>query len=100
MICVCTCILHNFFQAPLSGEEQSRSCLCCIAGPVSLEATLQRSAYCCGENMKVTCQVQNGSEQNVWLIIRLTQVKEPIFKQYMFNHLKYSFTSANIQSNI
>ena len=66
-----------FFQAPVVAQEQSkRCCLCCMVGPVSLEATLERSAYCCGENVKLKCEIQNGSDQNVWVICRLIQVSK------------------------
>ena len=63
------------FQQALHGSEQTRQCcLCCAIGPINLEATLERSAYCCGENVKLKAEIQNGSDQNVWLIIRLIQV--------------------------
>lgn len=63
------------FKAPVCVQEQSkRCCLCCMIGPVALEATLERSAYCCGENIKLKCEIQNGSDQNVWVIVRLFQV--------------------------
>ncbi len=45
-----------------------------MIGPLGLEATLERSAYCSGENIKLKAEIQNGSDQNVWLICRLMQV--------------------------
>ena len=68
-------ITHDLLQSPVSASQQSKKCcLCCMIGPISLEATLERSAYCCGENVKVKCEIQNGSDQNVWVICRLVQV--------------------------
>ncbi|ELT96773.1 hypothetical protein CAPTEDRAFT_177316 [Capitella teleta] len=65
------------YMTPVSCSDQSqRCCLCCMIGPISLDATLDRSAYCCGENIKMKCSVENGSDQNVWIICRLIQKVE------------------------
>lgn len=69
-------ICFYFSKTPVSCRDQSkRCCLCCMVGPISMEATLDRSAYCCGENIKMKCYVENGSDQNVWIICRLIQVR-------------------------
>ena len=64
-----------FVQSSMSTYKQtSNHCLCCVTGPVSLEVVLDRSAYCCGEQIKLKCDVQNGGNQAVSLICRLIQV--------------------------
>jgi len=69
--------MEDRYLSPLSANEQfRRCCLCCMVGPVNLDATLERSAYCCGENIKLKCEIQNGSDQNVWVICRLIQTIE------------------------
>jgi len=69
--------MEDRYLIPVRCEEQSRRCcLCCLVGPVGLDATLQRSAYCCGEHIKLQVEIQNGSDQNVWVVIRLLQYVE------------------------
>lgn len=41
---------------------------------MALEAVLERSAYCAGENIKLRAEIQNGSDQDVWLVCKLVQV--------------------------
>ena len=66
----------NVLQVPVSCAAQSEQCcLCCVVGPVNIEATLERSAYCCGEKIKLKYEIQNGGEENAWVICRLIQVR-------------------------
>ncbi|XP_064606638.1 LOW QUALITY PROTEIN: arrestin domain-containing protein 3-like [Liolophura sinensis] len=65
------------YLTPCHFEDKKRvCCLCCAKGPVTVQTTLARSAYCCGENIKLKAEVQNGSDQSVWLIFRLMQYVE------------------------
>jgi len=42
----------SILQTPTRASDKRNSCcLCCNRGPVSLQAELERSAYCCGENI-------------------------------------------------
>ena len=64
-------------QSALTETQQtSNKCvLCsCTSGPVCLDATLDRSAYCCGEFVRLRCEVVNGTDQAVTLTCRLVQV--------------------------
>ncbi|XP_064625332.1 arrestin domain-containing protein 3-like isoform X2 [Lineus longissimus] len=70
------CMDERFLSAMSAEDHRNACCLCCGKGPVSLSATLARSAYCCGENMKLKCEIQNGSDENVWVICRLIQYVE------------------------
>lgn len=63
------------FQTPSRASDKRYSCcFCCSQGPVALEAVLERSAYCAGENIKLRAEIQNGSEQDVWIVCKLVQV--------------------------
>lgn len=54
-------------------RQRTSRCLWCASSPVSLEVSLERSSYCCGQRIKVHCDVQNGSDQPVTLVCRLIQ---------------------------
>jgi len=71
------CGVCGRWQAALTETQQtsSRCVLCsCASGPVCLDATLDRSAYCCGEFIRLRCDVVNGTDQAVTLTCRLIQV--------------------------
>ena len=55
-------------------KQTTNKCLCCVSGPINVEASLEQTAYCCGENIRIKCEVQNGSDQEVTLFCRLIQV--------------------------
>ncbi|KAJ8305449.1 hypothetical protein KUTeg_015994 [Tegillarca granosa] len=62
------------YMSPCHAKDKRYSCcLCCNKGPVLLSAVLERSAYCCGENVRLKTEVQNGSDENVWIICRFVQ---------------------------
>ncbi|KAK2187124.1 hypothetical protein NP493_177g00000 [Ridgeia piscesae] len=66
--------MEDRYLVPVSCAAQSEQCcLCCVVGPVNIEATLERSAYCCGEKVKLKYEIQNGGEENAWVICRLIQ---------------------------
>lgn len=64
------------YTTPLYGSKQlTGNCLqCCRSGPISLEACLERMAYCCCEKLKLKCEVQNGSDREVSLFCQLYQI--------------------------
>ena len=55
-------------------DKRAKCCFCCEKGCVSLRTQLERSAYCCGESIKLKADVTNQSEEDVRLKIRLVQV--------------------------
>ncbi|KAL5020945.1 hypothetical protein ScPMuIL_000100 [Solemya velum] len=65
------------YLAPCHAKDKRYSCcLCCTKGPIVLQATLERSAYCCGEHIKLKAETQNGSDQKVWIVCKLIQYVE------------------------
>ncbi|KAK3089881.1 hypothetical protein FSP39_007300 [Pinctada imbricata] len=67
------CMDERFLSPTRATDKRYSCCFCCTKGPVTLEAVLERSAYCCGENIRLRSQVQNGSDQQVWITCKLVQ---------------------------
>lgn len=67
------CMDDKYLTPTRASDKRNSCCLCCNRGPVSLQAELERSAYCCGENIRLKTMIQNGSAQNVWLFCKLVQ---------------------------
>ena len=64
-----------FFQKPMIGSEVHTSCcFCCRRNPVELSAQLERSAYVCGESIKLRAALDNRGLEKAWLNVKLTQV--------------------------
>ena len=55
-------------------DKRTSCCFCCKRGPVSLRTQLERSAYVCGESIKMKADIDNQGEEGVRLKIRLVQV--------------------------
>ncbi|XP_014661819.1 PREDICTED: uncharacterized protein LOC106804925 [Priapulus caudatus] len=64
---------ENIKHAVESKDTKTICCLCCKRGPVLLHCSLERSAYCCGEYIRLTAHVNNQTPENVWLTIKLQQ---------------------------
>ena len=56
-------------------KKRNRCCLCFGTGPLALKATLERSAYCSGESVKLKVEVQNGTSEDVWVVCKMIQVR-------------------------
>ena len=55
-------------------DKRKACCLCCERGPISLKTQLERSAYVCGESLRVKADIDNQTEEEVRLKLRLVQV--------------------------
>lgn len=54
------------FLKGMSGEDKrARCCWCCERGPVILRAQLQRSAYACGEAIRLRAFIDNEGDEPV-----------------------------------
>jgi hypothetical protein len=68
-------IVYCVVQKPLSRRRKRTSCcLCCKKGPLSLSVQLDRSAYACGESLRLKADINNRSQEDVRLRLRLVQV--------------------------
>lgn len=62
------------FLKPIEGRDnRSVCCFCCRQGVVSIKAYLERSAYCCGESIRLKADIDNQSEEIVRLKLKLVQ---------------------------
>lgn len=56
-------------------DKKTICCFWCERGPVSLRAQLERSAYVCGESIKLRADMDNQGEEEVRLKVKLLQVR-------------------------
>lgn len=71
-----------------SRQLSTKCALCsCTSGPLSLDACLERTAYCCTESIRLKCDVTNGTDQDVTLSCKLLQVKFLLLPAYSL-HVK------------
>lgn len=67
--------LEEKYLVPLSGQDHSVRCLrCCRRGTLALRVVLERSAYCCGEDLKLKAHIENHQDFTISLCTRLYQV--------------------------
>ncbi|GAB1610691.1 uncharacterized protein LOC115223663 [Argonauta hians] len=67
------CMDERYLTPQEAQDKNNNCCFCCGSGPLVLKATLDRSAYCCGENIRLKAEIHNNSDENVWLVCRFTQ---------------------------
>ncbi|KAL3867827.1 hypothetical protein ACJMK2_040673 [Sinanodonta woodiana] len=70
------CMEDKYLTPVILRDKTSKYCLCCAAGPLLLKATMERTAYCCGENLRFKAEISNGTDQEVWLLCTLVQEVE------------------------
>ncbi|VDO72028.1 unnamed protein product [Haemonchus placei] len=67
------CMEEKYLSA-LSGQDRKTTCcLCCRRGALALRVVLDRTAYVCGENIRVRAQVENRQSSQQMISIRLIQ---------------------------
>ncbi|CAL8089540.1 unnamed protein product [Orchesella dallaii] len=66
--------IRYYLKKPIRGEcKRKTCCLCCERRVVSLRTQLDRSAYCCGESLRVKADIDNQSEEEARLRLKLVQ---------------------------
>ncbi|KAH7718895.1 Protein ARRD-6 a [Aphelenchoides avenae] len=66
--------MEDKYMAPLSGADHKVRCFrCCRRGTIALRLVLERSAYCCGEKLRLKAHIENRQDFTVGLCIRLFQ---------------------------
>ncbi|KAJ9579335.1 hypothetical protein L9F63_024555, partial [Diploptera punctata] len=69
--------MENNSRKPMVGQDKRTiCCLCCEKGPVVLRTQLERSAYVCGESIKLRANIDNQGEEEVRLKVKLIQYVE------------------------
>ncbi|CAD5215205.1 unnamed protein product [Bursaphelenchus xylophilus] len=62
------------YLTPLTGQDHKVRCFqCCRRGMIALRVTLERTAYCCGENLKLRAHIENHQDFSITLCTRLYQ---------------------------
>lgn len=56
--------------------------LCCGKGPLLLRGSLERTGYCCGENVRLKLEIQNGGDYDAWADCKLIQVPLSLFLSF------------------
>ncbi|VDP52652.1 unnamed protein product [Soboliphyme baturini] len=69
------CMEEKYMTAMVGQDEKTTCCFCCRRGPIALRLTLERSAYVCGENIRVVVEVENHIDQDACVKLKLEQVK-------------------------
>ncbi|XP_029346115.1 arrestin domain-containing protein 3-like isoform X2 [Acyrthosiphon pisum] len=54
-------------------EKRTKCCLCCKSNRVVLQCLLERSAYVCGEALRLKANIKNQNEKDIRLKVRLLQ---------------------------
>ncbi|XP_071442765.1 arrestin domain-containing protein 2-like [Hetaerina americana] len=70
------CMDEQYLKPMVGHDKRTTCCLCCEKGPVVLRAKLERSAYVCGESIKLRADVDNQGEEEVRLKVKLLQFVE------------------------
>uniref|UniRef100_A0A158PC11 Arrestin_C domain-containing protein n=1 Tax=Angiostrongylus cantonensis TaxID=6313 RepID=A0A158PC11_ANGCA len=67
------CMEEKYLSA-LSGQDRKMTCCwCCRRGALALRAVLERTAYVCGENIRIRVQVENWNSAPQVILIKLIQ---------------------------
>ncbi|XP_063230472.1 arrestin domain-containing protein 2-like isoform X2 [Bacillus rossius redtenbacheri] len=70
------CMDEQYLKPMVGQDKRTTCCLCCEKGPVVLRTQLERSAYVCGESIKLRASVDNQGQEEVRLKVRLLQYVE------------------------
>uniref|UniRef100_A0A914MUC6 Arrestin C-terminal-like domain-containing protein n=1 Tax=Meloidogyne incognita TaxID=6306 RepID=A0A914MUC6_MELIC len=66
--------LEEKYLSPLTGQDHKIRCQpCCRRGVVALRVILERSAYCCGEQIKLNLHLENRQECPTQICVKLIQ---------------------------
>jgi hypothetical protein len=66
--------MEDKFLAPLTAQDHKVRCFrCCRRGTIALRLVLDRTAYCCGEKLRVRAHIENRQDFTVGLCVRLFQ---------------------------
>lgn len=66
--------MEEKYLSPLSAQDRKVNCCwCCQRGALALRIILERTAYVCGENIRVRAQIENRQSTAQSLVIRLVQ---------------------------
>ncbi|XP_065656482.1 arrestin domain-containing protein 3 [Hydra vulgaris] len=73
---------YNSLRPSCSNHKQLFCCCRCVVGPLDIEASIDRSAYCPGELIMVTAQARNNTTRDM-----------AGMKAYLYKHVDYISTT-------
>ncbi|VDM66658.1 unnamed protein product [Strongylus vulgaris] len=66
--------MEEKYLSALSGQDRKTTCCwCCRRGALALRVVLERTAYVCGENIRVRAQVENRQSTPQAILMKLIQ---------------------------
>ncbi|VDK44040.1 unnamed protein product [Anisakis simplex] len=67
------CMEEKYLSALVGQDRKTTYCWCCQKGALAMRITLDRTAYVCGENIRIRAHVENRQDYSVCINTRLTQ---------------------------
>lgn len=82
------CMDEQYMKSMSGHDKRTTCCLCCERGPVTLHTQLDRSAYVCGESIRLRANIDNQGEETVRLKVKLLQYVEYFIDRRVFGVTK------------
>ncbi|XP_044743797.1 arrestin domain-containing protein 3-like [Chrysoperla carnea] len=70
------CMDEQYLKPMMGQDKKSDCCFCCKKGDITLRCVLERSAYVCGESLKLKATIDNQGQEAVRLKVKLIQYCE------------------------
>ncbi|XP_045160241.2 arrestin domain-containing protein 3-like [Mercenaria mercenaria] len=99
------CMEDKYLSPKYADDKYRTCCLCCVRGLVRIQATLERSAYCSGEHIRVKTEIQNGNDEPVYLLCKFIQYVEYYMDKGVLgimkslSHTVWEYQTETVRSN-
>lgn len=99
------CMEEQYLKPAVCEDRKSTCCWCCKKGTVSLRCVLERSAYVCKESLKLKATIDNQSQDEVALRVRLEQCCEFFIDRGVLGvskdlkHLVFEYRGSQVKPN-
>uniref|UniRef100_A0A8D8QV53 Arrestin domain-containing protein 3 n=1 Tax=Cacopsylla melanoneura TaxID=428564 RepID=A0A8D8QV53_9HEMI len=70
------CMDEQYLKPLVGHDKKTTCCLWCEKGPLVITSVLERTAYVCGESIKLRTEIDNQGQDNVRLTVKLIQYVE------------------------
>ncbi|CAI5443636.1 unnamed protein product [Caenorhabditis angaria] len=81
--------MEEKYLSPLTAQDRKVTCCwCCQRGALALRVILERTAYVCGENVRIRAQIENRQISAQSLVIRLQQHVEIFVEKGLLGETK------------
>ncbi|GJQ75361.1 hypothetical protein Trydic_g23538 [Trypoxylus dichotomus] len=99
------CMDEQYLKPIVSEDAKSTCCWCCKRSTVSLRCVLERSAYVCKESLKLKATIDNQSQEEVSLRVKLEQCCEFFIDRGVLGvskdvkHLVFEYRGSQVKPN-